>query len=441
MNINLVDSQLFDLVGKLLSCMVSVLMVFQYFDTKYIRTYHSRIFYIIVKTICCLINLAVYRLNSPLINISFWLIMVLLVSKCLYYDERSNKVKYYLINIAFILALSTCESVGCILVDTSVKFIGIDQEESIVSFVYTIGGSASAILLYYLILKRLFINEKTKRITVSQYTIYAVITAYVLINIGEILFLIKHELSNKDYVFLMIDAVFLILINLYLFYMLDTYTENKDLKYKLALYERQAQSNYEYYAKQIESQKTAMAVIHDIRKHIRVMEELKQLDTSLEMQSYTDSFENMITPLLVRQYCSNPILNIIINDKVDYCMKNGIRFEVDIQEVLIDYMKPIDITTIFGNILDNAIDASKKADRKEIVLKVHPFNEFIYIQLSNRFSGKIKWSTKGRPLTSKGEQHGIGLENVEKVLRDYNGNMEFSVNEQIFTVEIMISHP
>ncbi len=346
-----------------------------------------------------------------MLNISFWLVMVLLVSKCLYYDENSNKVKYYLINIAFVFALSICEAVGSVLVYAGVKIIDIKQNEAIVSFVYTIGGSASAILLYYIILKRLFINKRTDKISVSQYTVYAVITAYVLINIGEILFLIKHELSNKD------------------------------LKYKLALYERQAQSNYEYYAKQIESNKTAMTVIHDIRKHIRVMEELKQLNTSAKMQSYTDSFEEMISPLLVRQYCNNPILNIIINDKIDYCEKNGIRFEADIQEVLIDYMKPIDITTVFGNILDNAIEASEKAEDKRITLQIHPFNEFIYIQLSNSFSGRIQWSAKGKPLTGKGEKHGIGLENVEKVLKDYNGSMQFSVSEQTFTVEIMISQP
>ena len=317
MNNIFIDSQVFDLVGKLMSCMVSVLMVFQYFDTKYLRTYHSKTLYLGMKMICCLLNLIVYLFNSPLANSCFWVVLVVLSSKCFYYDEKSKKVKYYLINIAFVLALSTCEAVGGILVNAGAKIIGINQQESIVSFVYTVGGSVSTILFYYLILKRMFINENTGKISISQYTIYAVITAYVLVNIGEILFLIRHELSNKDYLFLIADAVFVIMTNLYLFYLLDTFAENKDLKYKLALYERQAQSNYEYYTKKMESQKTAMAVIHDIRKHIKVMEKMKVYDASAEMEAYTKSFEDMITPLLVRQYCDNPILNIIINDKAD----------------------------------------------------------------------------------------------------------------------------
>lgn len=439
MNVYFADNQLFELIEKFMSCMVSVLMVFRFFDTKYLRTYCSRLLYIGVKVVCCLLNFGIYLFNSPFANISFWIVIILVAGKFFYYDEISNKGKYYLINVAFILAYSTCEAIGGILAGIGINAINVNQSETVISFVYTLGSSTSAILLYYFVLKRLFISEKTSRISVSQYTIYSVVTVYVLINIGEILFLIRHQLTSKDYLFLMVDATFVILINLYLFYLLDTFAENKDLRYKLALYESQAQSNYEYYTKKIESQKTAMAVLHDIRKHIKVMEELKQFNISTEMENYTNSFEDMIAPLLVRQYCDNPILNIIINDKADHCEKNGIEFEVEIEKMPIDFMEPIDITTIFGNILDNAIEACEKSEDKKILLMIHPFNDFIYVQLSNSFLGSIKWSAKGRPLSGKGEQHGIGLENVEKALKNYYGNIQFSVENQIFTVEIMIS--
>ena len=149
----------------------------------------------------------------------------------------------------------------------------------------------------------------------------------------------------------------------------------------------------------------------------------------------------MISPLLTRQYCDNLILNTIISDKVDYCRKNGIHFQVDIQNVYIDFMKQIDITTLFGNILDNALEACEKTNEKELSLKVYPFNKLVYIQLSNSFHEKIKWSAKGRPLSAKGEHHGIGLGNVENVLKDYNGSIQFTVEEQTFSVEIMISQP
>ena len=441
MKINIVDGQLLDLTGKVVSCMISVLMIFQYFDAKYLRMYRTKVLYWGVKAICCFANLAVYCLDNPLLNLCYWIVMILLAGKFLYYDESERKIKYSMINIAFLLAYSICEAIGGVFVQVGVRIFQVSQDAAIISFVYTIGGSSTAVLLYYLILRRLFISEKPGRISVSQYTIYTVITVYVLINIGEILFFVKFGLSSKDYIFLMVDTAFMLLINLYLFYMLDASAENRELKYKIALYERQAQSNYDYYARQVESNKTALSVTHDLRKHIQVMKELKQHGASSELQDYVEEFEDMISPLLTRQYCDNLILNTIISDKVDYCRKNGIHFQVDIQNVYIDFMKQIDITTLFGNILDNALEACEKTNEKELSLKVYPFNKLVYIQLSNSFHEKIKWSAKGRPLSAKGEHHGIGLGNVENVLKDYNGSIQFTVEEQTFSVEIMISQP
>lgn len=439
MNIISMDLQLFDIVGRFISCMVTVFIVFQYFDAKYIRVYQSRMIYSGWKILCCLMNLLAYLLDNPVINITFWIFIVSISGKLLYYDEIMNKIRYYLTHITFMLAYSTCEAVGGVLVDAGVKLIHVNQNNSILAFVYTMGSSASAMLLYYLILKRLFVNNETSRIPASQYTIYTIITAYVLVNIGEILFLINHELSDKDYLFLMVDAAFIIFINLYLFHLLDAFAENKDLKYKITLYERQAKSNYDYYAKQVENHRKALAVIHDVRKHMRIVDEYEKLGAQIEKEAYANSFEEMVSPLLIKQYCSNAILNIIINDKQEECEKKGITFQVDISEVSIDFMEPIDITTIFGNILDNAVEACEKVIDKQIHLKIYPFRGLIYVQLSNTFVGEVIWNANGRPLSQKGEQHGIGLENVEKVLQSYNGNIEFSVEQKQFMIEMMFN--
>ncbi|MDE7445142.1 MAG: GHKL domain-containing protein [Lachnospiraceae bacterium] len=441
MDINFIDGQIFELTGKLVSCVVSVLIVYRFFDGKYLHVYRSKSIYMGIKIVGCLANVGSYLLNNALINISFWIIFILLISKFFYFDEGENKIKYYFTNIAFVFACSICEAIGGALMWALIQIAHLDPSDAMISFVNNIGGASSTILLYYLILKRLFISETTRKISVGQYTIYVAVTSCVLINIGEILFFFKFDFSSKDYIFLMIDMIFMILINLYLFYMMDTTAENRDLRYKLALYEQQAQSNYDYYARQIESNKTVMKVMHDLRKHMRVMEGLKQYGNLQELQDYVNSFEDMISPLLMRKYCNNVILNTILTDKVGYCEKNSIHFQIDIQNVDIDFMKPIDITTLFGNVLDNAIEACEKADEKQISLKIYPFNQFVYIQLTNSFDKKIKYDNKGRPLSDKGKYHGIGLENVENVVRDYNGHIQFTIEEWIFFVEIMFSHP
>lgn len=438
---NFVGSQLFDIFGKLISCIFSSFMVFQYFDKKYIKIYNIKILYLGLRIVCCAANLYIYLQENPVLNLSFWLIMVTLIGMFFYYDDRLSKSKYFLTNIAFIFAYSICESVGGILANIFENLMGISQEKILSSCIYTISCSAVAVLLYYLILQRIFIGERIKKISVRQYSIYAVITICTLLNIGQILFMTKYELGYRECIFLILDSAFIIFINLYLLSVLDALTENKDLKYKLDLYERQAKSNYEYYIRQMESRKTVLSVIHDIEKHIKVLQELKGVNAQEEIEKYMGMFEETVSPLMFDQYCDNTTLNVIINDKMDYCRKNEIQFEVNIQEIEIEFMKPVDITTVFGNILDNAVIACENSERKQMKLKISPFNGFVFIQLSNTFSGKIFWDRKGMPVSQKGGRHGIGLENVENVLKSYCGEIQYKAEGDVFTIKIMFNHP
>lgn len=421
--------------------MASSIMVFQYFDKRYFRMYHSKIIYLGLRAVCCILNLVIYLLDSPALNLSFWLMMVTLTGRLFYYDGNISKKKYYLINIAFIFAYSVCESVGIVLVKTWGSIMEINREGAMISFINTVSGSVTAILLYYLILQRIFLGDKIKRILVRQYSIYAVITVCTLLNIGQILFMTKYELGFKECIFLVLDGAFIIFLNLYLLNVLDTLVENRDLKYKLDLYERQAKSNYEYYMRQMESRKTILSVLHDIEKHIHVLHELKQTKEQEEIEKYKDMFEDMIAPLMSGQYCNNAILNVIINDKMDYCRKNGIQFEIDIQEVQMEFMEQVDITTVFGNILDNAVAACEKSEKKQMKLKICPFNGFVFAQLSNTFAGEIIWDGKGLPVSQKGDRHGIGLENVEKVVKKYCGEVQLQAEKSVFTIEVMFSNP
>lgn len=443
MNAIFADLQLLDLVGKLISCIVTVFIIFQYFDTRYERLLSLKPLYISWEIFCCLLNLLSYLFNNPFLNITLWVGVILITSKVFYYDDMLSKKRYYITNVVFLFVFSVCESVGGIVVEAGVRIMQIEIEKntSVIGFVYTICGSISAMLLYYLVLKRLFIQKRADRIYFRQWAIYAIITAYALVNIGEILFLIRHEISAGDYLFLMADGVFIIIVNLYLFYLLDAFTENKDLKYKLLLYERQAKSNYEYYVKQMDNHKKALKVIHDVQKHMRIVDAYEKIGEKDKKKEYVDSFEEMIAPLLMFPYCENAILNIIINDKAEYCKEKDITFDVDIKEANIDFMKPIDITTIFGNLLDNAVEACEEAADKQMQLKICPFNGLVYVQLSNTYAGDIKWDRKGKPMSGKGGHHGIGLENVEQTLKNYHGSIQLSVQEQIFMTEVMFNKP
>lgn len=159
MGMYFLNSQLFNLIGKMISCIVSVVIIFQYFDASFLRVFHEKHRYFWLKVSCCVLNCVVYFLDNPVVNLSFWMLVILVVSKFFYYDQNLTKIKYYLTNLAFVLACSICESIGGLLVNVGINIIGVSQNEMIISFVLSVGGSTSLILLYYLVLKNLFLNK------------------------------------------------------------------------------------------------------------------------------------------------------------------------------------------------------------------------------------------------------------------------------------------
>lgn len=426
-------------IGTLIACMVSVFIVFQYLEGRYSRTYHNKWIYIFLQVVCCILNFFIVMLDIAAVSLITWLTVISLLGGIFYYSVELKRSKCYLINIVFILTISICESIGIMMVEGAVHLTNAEVSEPILDFSQNIAGAIVAMFLYYMVLIRLFRISKASKITFSQYMIYATVTIYVLINIGGLLFLEKNDTNGDSYLFFMIDLILLVFINLYFFYVLDTFAENKDLKYHIELYEAQAKSNYYYYVKQEENYRTALTVIHDVRKHIRVMESLSKEGDTQKIQNYAGLLENVLLPLVKIRYCDNAILNVIINDKKEYCEKKGINLDVSINKLNLNFMADIDITTIYGNILDNAIEACEKAYNRCIILNIYPFNDFVYTQLSNTFDGKIEKDIKKKLISQKGVGHGIGLKNVESVIKKYNGEMQYSNEGEWFTIELMFN--
>ncbi len=438
---NVSGNDMLDLAGKMISSVVSVLIVFHYFHKRYLRTFKNRSVYAVLMGGCVLLNLGTTVLGIPAVNVIFWFAIVFFLGKVCYYDGYLEKGKYYVINIVFILAVSCCEAVSGMVSIGIVKILEIRQSQSFLSFFGMFFGSVGTIFLYFLILKRLFEGKKMRYILWKQYWVYAAVTACILANIGGAVLGVKHGMDRKDYISLIVISAFVVFLDLCFFYFLEELVETKELKFRVELYENQARDKFEEYFKREDECKEMLSVIHDAKKHVKIMEKLKGEGTALEISDYADDLEGLIAPVLKKRFCGNRILDIVLNDKMDACRRQGISFHIAADGIDMEYMKPVDITTVFGNLLDNAMEACAGVEDGNIELNIKPFNGLIYVCLSNTFAGKIKTDGKGRPVSGKGKGHGIGLENVEKVLEKYNGSIKYSVAKNIFTVEVMFNRP
>ena len=98
---------------------------------------------------------------------------------------------------------------------------------------------------------------------------------------------------------------------------------------------------------------------------------------------------------------------------------------------LLDFIHVIDLCTIFGNALDNAIEAAalvEDAERRMVHMSVSRKKNFLMITLRN--------TTKADAFS-----HGYGIKSIRQAVSKYGGTAEFGIRDGFFTLQIMIPIP
>lgn len=124
-----------------------------------------------------------------------------------------------------------------------------------------------------------------------------------------------------------------------------------------------------------------------------------------------------------------------------------IGFECVVDNVDLSFMDDMDVCSLIGNILDNAIEASQElldTKKPSISIKIGNINNFIIIKTRNECISCSRKKLKENIFeTTKDikKMHGIGLSSVKKVVEKYDGHCEFDMEGEVFTAEILIPYP
>ncbi len=138
----------------------------------------------------------------------------------------------------------------------------------------------------------------------------------------------------------------------------------------------------------------------------------------------------------------NDALDIILSEKNLHCAKNNIRFSCIADGKRLDFMKEEDIYSLFGNLIDNAIEAVQSLeDGKRIIgLRIKAVGTMLSVNLHNYYEKELTFDD-GIPQTTKSEKeyHGYGLKSVRYVCEKYGGDLSINADNKVFTVNILFS--
>ena len=105
----------------------------------------------------------------------------------------------------------------------------------------------------------------------------------------------------------------------------------------------------------------------------------------------------------------------------------------------INFIETLDISTIFGNALDNAIEGVEKLpeEKRVIFVKAGKVNDFLSIVIENNYNPKIKLENK-RTTKKDNFLHGYGIQNIENAVEKYNGTCTITKENEKFALKILI---
>lgn len=137
----------------------------------------------------------------------------------------------------------------------------------------------------------------------------------------------------------------------------------------------------------------------------------------------------------------NKVLDVVLTEKKLYCSTHRIKFSyiVDPQGLNV-ITSSVDLYSLFGNLIDNAIESVKdlEEDKRIITLNVGAEREILRIHTDNWCEEKVEFAD-GLPVTKKDRRyHGFGVKSVRYIAEKYGGNVVMRQEEDRFCADILI---
>ncbi|MPM21626.1 hypothetical protein SDC9_68070 [bioreactor metagenome] len=381
---------------------------------------------------------------QPLINA---VLILTLICKCVY----NINIKKSIIN-------SLVYSLVYILIECSIYWFLFMTFIYIGDYIYILNLGINFLIIFVGIY---FIDKIQKIYNDNKYLVYVSLT--IVVNIFILVILnISTSVSNDLYkivtnnnieynnIFYMssmsgfIEYVFpyiLAIINTILIFIFLNSIKSEKEKAKLELVNEKLDMQYKYYLMVKESQEKMRQVYHDMNNHMNNIKSLK--NSSEDVNEYINNIEDEVKESKNIYNTGNILLDIILHEKSKICTENNIDFKVGIDFSKCEFIDMIDISSIFSNLIDNAIEACNKINEnnidKYITIKSTFIKGYYVVRCENSKSNELIIKNN-KIFTSKKDKflHGIGLESIKSSIKKYNGELKIKDSESKFIATIHI---
>ncbi len=272
------------------------------------------------------------------------------------------------------------------------------------------------------------------RVKWNEIIFYVLLLLFQIILFASISAKIQDYMSGQLLIFMM--SGFMIL-DIYIMYILHKISLSRENEQKINLMQQQEQLQLQMYQELQKKYNETCGIAHDINRHIKSLKSLILSNPNKQAENYLKDLSNETARLCQSIKNQNPMLEIILNTVLEKCEKNNILLEMNVEDFPMQFISDIDITTIFSNLFDNAVDAcmelSKSQRKIHFVLKKQI--GLIVIRITNSCKDTDTNAFHFHHST-KANHSGIGLSNVKKSVKKYDGVLSIQQEKNQFCVSV-----
>ncbi len=371
---------------------------------------------------------------------NFWTIIIYYIFRSPAYNIFSNLIAFFVVVLPYQVKLS--RKIVFVLLTYAVNIL-IDIIVVFSLAKYTVGGevnqvygcvtSLGMLIVAVILEKTMLVKNESNLPTLYRIALGCVPT----VSIFCIHYTVMADISQKMKAVIVSSGI--LFINLLIFYLYNSLEHFYSARIEKQLFEQMV----EVYANQLdlvrESQEQVNALRHDMKHHIIELSALARAEKGNAIIEYLHGMEKFM--LNQKEHVSTG--NKEIDGVLNYLLQKAYEIleHVDIKITIPDeiYWTNFNVCVILGNLVDNAIREAGKSEEKYLEINIRSKQGILLVFIENSYAGKIMMH--GNKIKSSQQNlaiHGIGLENVKKIVQENGGEMNIEYSQERFKVQVLL---
>lgn len=410
------------------------LIVYTYFHSIYETRLKKGSF--IITALCYMGLMLLYRfvINVEAVNVLLIILTNVLIGKFLFISSIKSSLFHG-------FALGIIQYISEILTLYLMTFTLNTSTNHILLQYFEIGAIISRII--YLLLSRLLAKLSVKESRSKSWGRWALLS---LLPVSSIFMILSIRLLTENVLLsptqntlCMFSVSFCLIVNIIVYVIYEKAEKSNQKLIDLELVSQRNNIDLQYLDLLEKKNEKMQIMAHDYKNHIAAMEAMAD---SEEKKQYIQDVLNEISNSSQMAKTKNRMLDVILSKYADICEEKGIAFQTDIVSNNLSFMSAKDLSAMFNNALDNAVEAAEQSAEKRITLQIsRSINQYHKIILENS-SDREPVAQNETLITTKKQKagHGYGTKSIEKAVQKYGGETawEYDKAQKQFCLTILI---